>query len=118
MGPLYAPVPVSSSFVARFVCNKAPGNNSLAFGVPAADSLKPATRPLLPLPAAGEGPGCVLFSLRSFLFQDAIRQQSRRIFSSHARLDMPLIAATLKHQISDLVNAAYRLTPEEIALMW
>lgn len=27
-------------------------------------------------------------------------------------------ATTLEHEISDLVNAAYGLTPDEIALMW
>jgi len=27
-------------------------------------------------------------------------------------------ALTLEHEVSDLVNAAYGLTPEEVALMW
>ena len=27
-------------------------------------------------------------------------------------------ALTLEHRLSDLVNAAYGLTPDEVALMW
>ena len=45
----------------------------------------------------------------------------RSLRDEHARTIEPaqkLAAEALEHQLSDLVNAAYGLTPDEVALMW
>jgi hypothetical protein len=49
--------------------------------------------------------------------------QVRRLKEEHAGTVIPLQtlageALTLEARVSDLVNAAYGLTPEEVALMW
>jgi hypothetical protein len=40
------------------------------------------------------------------------------LFSGELARKLAGEALTLEHEISDLVNAAYGLTPDEIALMW
>jgi hypothetical protein len=47
---------------------------------------------------------------------DSLRDENDRTIEPAQRLAAE--ALTLEHRLNDLVNAAYGLTPDEVALMW